>query len=145
VKDATEVVVVQQPGLSSQKVPGETERRQARFRKRVLTFRPSLAVPLILAYRSVVVEVFCQQVSHYMQSGECVSVHTVKAVASLGVQRHSLFPSALGACDQPASRPGYFTRGETAPDTGSRAGLDDLRKRNVCCPCRKVNPLSSGP
>jgi hypothetical protein len=52
-----------------------------------------------------------------MQSEACVSVHTVRALSSLGLQLHSLFLAALGAGHQPASRSGYFTLAERAPDT----------------------------
>jgi hypothetical protein len=81
VKDATEVVVVQQCGLSLQKFPGETERRQAGFRKRVLTFRPSLAVPLVLAYLSVVAEV----------SSVSVTLHAVRGVCQCAYREGSSF------------------------------------------------------
>jgi len=66
--DAKEATVMQQREFSSQQFSGETKRRVADFRKRVLTVRPSLAVPQVLAYRSVAVEAFCQQMSQYMQS-----------------------------------------------------------------------------
>jgi hypothetical protein len=92
---------MQQSEFSSQQFYGETNRRKAGFKKRVLTVRPSLAAPLVWAYRSVAVEVFCLQVP-----APCVSVQTVRAVASLGPQLHSLLLAALGAGDQSASRCG---------------------------------------
>ena len=70
--DAEEVTVMQRSEVSSQQFCGETNRRMAGFRKRVLTVRPSLAVPLVLANQSVAVEVFCQQVSKYVLSEACV-------------------------------------------------------------------------
>ena len=132
---------MQQSDVSSQQFAGQTKRRNEGFRKRVVTARFTCrATGTGLPFGS------CRG-AHVDKCHRtpCVTVHTVKAVASRGVQLHTFFLSALGAGDQPASRSGRFTSDCRAPDSGSRAGLVDSQKRKVCCACRKANPLSSSP
>jgi hypothetical protein len=59
VNDTKEVAVMQRSDVSSQRFCGETNCLMAGFSKRVLTVRPSLALPLLLTYRSVAVVLFC--------------------------------------------------------------------------------------
>jgi hypothetical protein len=73
----------------------------------------------------------------------------MKAYGEAEVKVHVLIILALDGSEWSVSRPGHFTSRERAPcahwigDWMTRADLDDVEKRRICCPCRETNPDSS--
>jgi hypothetical protein len=71
----------------------------------------------------------------------------MRAYWRVEVQLHAFLTAALDGGEWSASRPGRFTRMETAPGThwiggwvGPRAVLDRVVKRKIPSPRRKSNP-----